>query len=92
MVILLVILGVLLLIIFAKYELKIQNPIYGIKLFSNLKYMSSNIASLISYFATFVVTYILNYHFQYLKGFDSQSTRMILIVTPLLIAIIAPMS
>lgn len=90
--ILLVILGVLLLIIFAKYELKIQNPIYDIKLFYNLKYASSNIASFISYFATFVVTYILNYHFQYLNGLKPETTGIILIVSPLLMAIVAPFS
>lgn len=84
--------GIVILVIFANYELKIQNPIYDIKLFKNLKYASSNIASFISYFATFVVTYILNYHFQYLKGLNPQTTGIILIVSPLLMAIIAPFS
>ena len=89
---LLAVVGVVVLIIFAKYELKIQNPIYDIKLFYNLKYASSNIASFISYFATFVVTYILNYHFQYLNGLKPETTGIILIVSPLLMAIVAPFS
>ena len=89
---LLAVIGLIVLTIFAKYELKLSNPIYDIKLFRNVKYTSSNIASFISYFATFVVTYILNYHFQYLNGFDPQTTGIILIVTPLLMAIIAPLS
>ncbi|OED29813.1 MFS transporter [Methanosphaera sp. WGK6] len=84
------VIGVIILIFFAKYELKITNPIYNINLFRNSKYTSSNIASLISYFATFVVTYILNYHFQYLEGLDAQTTGLILIVTPLLMAICSP--
>ncbi len=88
----LVIISIVILIIFAKYELKVNNPIYEIRLFKNIKYTSSNIASLISYFATFVVTYILNYHLQYIRGFDPQISGIILIVTPLLMAICAPFS
>lgn len=61
-------------------------------LFRNVKYTSSNIASLISYFATFVVTYILNYHLQYLNGFSPETTGLILIVTPLIMAIGAPIA
>lgn len=85
-------LGVLVLICFIKFELKLENPIYEIKLFKNLKYTSSNIASFISYFATFVVTYILNYHFQYLMNLSPQTTGIILIVSPLLMALCAPFS
>ncbi len=84
--------GIIVLVLFAKYELKLLNPIYNIKLFKNPKYASSNIASFISYFATFVVTYILNYHFQYLNGLNPQTTGLILIVSPLLMAIMAPLS
>lgn len=85
-------LGIIILVIFAKYELKIQNPIYDIRLFRNFRYTSSNMASFISYFATFVVTYILNYHFQYLMGLNPQSSGIILIVTPLVMSIFAPFS
>ena len=85
-----VIIGLLILILFAKFELKTTCPIYNMHLFKNSKYTFSNIASLISYFATFVVTYILNYHLQYLNGFDPQTAGFILIITPLLMAICAP--
>ncbi|WP_455645636.1 MFS transporter [Methanosphaera sp.] len=88
--IIMAVVGFIILLFFARYELKITNPIYNIRLFKNSKYTSSNIASLISYFATFVVTYILNYHFQYLEGLDAQTTGIILIVTPLLMAICSP--
>jgi len=80
------------LLVFAYYELNVDNPVYDVSLFRNSRYSSSNIASFISYFATFVVTYILNYHFQYIKGLSPQSTGMILIVTPLLMAVISPFS
>lgn len=87
-----VIIGLIILILFAKFELKIKYPIYNIHLFKNSKYTFSNIASLISYFATFVVTYILNYHLQYLNGFDPQTAGFILISTPLLMVICAPIA
>ena len=61
-------------------------------LFKNKKFTSSNIAALCSYIAIMVVTTILNYHFQYVRGWDAQMSGMILIITPILMAIIAPQS
>ncbi|MCI5866518.1 MAG: MFS transporter [Methanosphaera sp.] len=90
--VILVIISLLMFVVFAKYELNYTHPIYEIRLFKNKTYTASNIASLISYFATFVVIYILNYHFQYIQGLDSQTTGIILIITPLLMAIVSPIS
>ncbi|WP_299523926.1 MFS transporter [uncultured Methanobrevibacter sp.] len=83
-------LGIILLIIFCKIELKTKHPAYDIKLYKNKKFLSSNIASVLSYIATFVVTTIVNYNLQYIKGFDSQISGLILITFPLLMAIVAP--
>jgi MFS family permease len=88
--ILLVIAGLVLLTSFAYWELKQKYPIFSMSLFKNAKFTSSNIASLISYFATFVITYILNYHLQYIRGMDSQTAGFFLIVTPLMMATISP--
>ncbi|WP_455645479.1 MFS transporter [Methanosphaera sp.] len=82
--------GIIFLLIFAKFELKISNPIYDMRLFKNHTYTASSIASWISYFATFVVTYVLNYHFQYLQGLTPQTTGIILIVRPLFVALVSP--
>lgn len=90
--VILLVVGAVILYAFAQYELKISNPIYDIRLFKNKVFASSNIASLISYFATFVVTYILNYHFQYIHGLDPQISGIILIITPILMAVVAPLS
>ena len=72
-----VIIGLVILAIFAKYELKEQYPIYDMHLFRNVKYTSSN---------------IVNYHLQYLNGFSPETTGLILIVTPLIMAIGAPIA
>ncbi|MDL2246397.1 MFS transporter [Methanobrevibacter sp. OttesenSCG-928-K11] len=90
--ILIIIIGLLLLILFVYWELKQKYPVFNVYLFKNLKFSSSNIASLISYFATFVITYVLNYYLQYIRGMDSQTAGFFLIVTPVLMAIISPLS
>lgn len=82
--------GIILLVIFVLYELRQKSPVFNMNLFKNKKFTSSNIAALCSYLAIMVVTTILNYHFQYVRGWDAQMSGMILIITPIIMAIIAP--
>ena len=86
------ILGILLLVIFAVWELRQKSPVFNMNLFKNTKFTSSNIAALCSYLAIMVVTTILNYHFQYVRGWNAQMAGLILIVTPIIMAIMAPNS
>jgi len=86
------IIAIILLIIFVRWELKTSFPVFNVDLFKNVKFSTATLASLISYLATFVVTLILTYHLQYIMGFDSQTTGFILIGTPLMMAILAPFS
>lgn len=88
----LTIIGLIILGIFAFIELKEKFPVFEMRLFKNKTFLSANIAALISYFATFVVIYILNYHLQYVRGLDSQTAGILLIITPLMMAIIVPFS
>ncbi|MDR2966818.1 MAG: MFS transporter [Methanobacteriaceae archaeon] len=90
--VILTVLGLFLLIGFTFFELRQKFPVFHMDLFKNIKFASSNLAALISYLATFVVTYILSYYFQYIKQLDPQTTGLILIVTPALMAIVAPFS
>ena len=90
--VILTVLGLLLLVGFTFFELRQKFPVFHIDLFKNVKFASSNLAALISYLATFIVTYILSYYFQYIKELDPQTTGFILIVTPALMAIVAPFS
>lgn len=84
--------GIAMLVGFVMWELRQKFPVFHVELFKNIKFSSSALAALISYLATFLVTYILNYHLQYVEGMDPQTTGIILIVTPALMAIIAPFS
>lgn len=70
--VILTIIGVIILIIFGLYELKQQSPVFNMNLFRNSKFTSSNIAALCSYLAIMAVTTIINYHLQYVRGFDAQ--------------------
>ncbi len=88
----LTVIGIILLVIFGLYELRQKSPVFNMKLFKNKKFTSSNIAALCSYIAVMVVTTILNYHFQYVRGWDAQMSGMILIITPIIMALMAPNS
>ena len=85
-----VIIGLCLLIIFAYYELNVESPAFNMRLFKNMKFTSSNIAALCSYLAVAALTTILNYHFQYVRNWDAQLTGIMLIITPIIMALIAP--
>ena len=88
----LTVLGIIILIGFALIELREKNPVFDIKFFKNHKFLSANFASLCAYLATYAVTTILNYHLQYIKGFDSQTAGMILLAAPLCQVVLAPIA
>lgn len=88
----LTILGVVILVIFGLIELRQDHPVFDIRLFKNHKFLSANFASLSAYLATYAVTTILNYHLQYIKGFDSQTAGIILLVAPLCQVVLAPIA
>ncbi len=90
--IIMTILGVIILVIFALIELRQDYPVFDIKFFKNHKFLSANFASLCAYLATYAVTTILNYHLQYIKGFDSQTAGIILLVAPLCQVVLAPIA
>ena len=90
--ILLTVLGLIILVIFGLIELKQEYPVFDIRFFKNHKFLSANFASLCAYLATYAVTTILNYHLQYIKGFDSQTAGMILLVAPLCQVVLAPIA
>ena len=90
--IILTILGIVILVIFGLIELRQTHPVFDIRFFKNHKFLSANFASLCAYLATYAVTTILNYHLQYIKGFDSQTAGIILLVAPLCQVVLAPIA
>ncbi|WP_187115424.1 MFS transporter [Methanobrevibacter oralis] len=86
------ILGLIFLSIFVYVESKAKYPVYNVRVFKNKVFAFSNIASVVSYIATYFIIYILNYHLQYIKGWDPQITGLFLIITPVVQTIISPFS
>ena len=88
----LTLLAIVILAIFALIELREKHPVFDIRFFKNKEFLSANFASLCAYLATYAVTTILNYHLQYIKGLDSQTAGIILLVAPLCQVVLAPIA
>jgi len=87
----LVLLGLLGIFLFVKYELRTESPVIDIRLFrSNPSFAFSNLAALINYSATFAVGFILSLYLQYLRGFSAQRAGLILIAQPVVQAVFSP--
>lgn len=84
--------GILLLIGFGYWELRNNNPIFEMRLFKNIRFSMANLACLFSYFATFMIIYVYNYHLQYIMGMSTQSAGMYLIITPTIMIFISILS
>ena len=84
--------GFILLTVFGYYETRVDTPAFNMGLFKNMKFTSSNIAALCSYLSIAAITTILNYHFQYVRGWNAQMSGLILIITPIIMAFMAPTS
>ena len=88
----LLILSLISFIVFVKVEIHNSNTIFNLNLFRDFKYVVGNYAAFIAYFITFISTYILNFHLQYVFGFDSRIAGIILLSTPLVMVLISPAS
>lgn len=81
--IILVVIGIVITAIYIKWSLKQEYPMFNLRLFKNANFATSNIASLTSYIGIYVLTYVLNYHFQYINGFSSELSGTLLVISPL---------
>ncbi|WP_094228745.1 MFS transporter [Methanolobus psychrotolerans] len=85
--------GIIGVIIFALYEMRIPSPVLDIRLLTkNRVFALSNLSALINYSATFAVTFLLSLDLQYTKGFTPQHAGFILIVQPVVQAMISPVA
>ena len=91
--ILMVIAGVLGLIAFVYWELRVDSPVLDMKLFfKNTTFAFSNVAALLNYSATFAVTFLLSLYLQYIKGFNPQDAGFILVAQPIIMVIVTPIA
>lgn len=83
--------GLGLLVLFVRHEMKSSQPLIDIKLFSrNIAFAMSNLAALINYSATFAVTFLLSLLLQVVMGFSSSAAGMILLAQPVMMALLSP--
>lgn len=87
----LILVGIICLWAFVKWETKIDNPLIETRLFStNRVFALSSLAALINYSATFAVSFLLSLYLQYIKGLSPQGAGLILIAQPIVQALFSP--
>jgi len=89
----LVVAGVLGILAFIKWEMKVESPVLDINLFRNNRVFAfSNLAALVSFSATFAVAFLLSLYLQYVKGFGPGDAGLILVSQPVVMAIFSPLA
>lgn len=90
---LLVVLGIIALTIFVKYEQKIASPLVEVSHFrENAVFAFSNLAALINYAATFAVGFMLSLYLQKVRMLTPQLAGTILVAQPIVQAIFSPVA
>ncbi|SHF51126.1 MFS transporter [Desulforamulus putei] len=83
--------GLVILLVFVKYELRVKQPVLNLSLFkNNAVFAFSNLAAFINYCATFAVGFLLSLYFQVVLGFNSQTAGFILLSQPVIMALLSP--
>lgn len=85
--------GILFFILFVIRSLKTEDPIFNISLFTkNRLFAFSNIAALINYSATYSLVFLMSLYLQKIKGYSPQFAGTILVVQPLMMTLLSPVS
>ena len=85
--------GVILLGAFAGVELRSPSPILNFRLFrGNQAFAFSNLAAMINYSSTFALTFLLSIYLQIVRGLDTQTAGLILLIQPVLMAVFSPVA
>jgi EmrB/QacA subfamily drug resistance transporter len=89
----LVVLGLLGLFAFVRWEARTNSPILNIGLFRrNTVFVFSNLAMLIRYCAAFAISFLMSVFLQYIQGFSPQTAGLILVTTSIVIVIFSPIA
>lgn len=87
----LIFVGMILLLVFIRYELRVRYPIFEVRLFvQNKVFAFSSLAALIHYSATFGITFLLSLYLQYIKGLTPQAAGTLLVAQPVIMTIFSP--
>ncbi|MDY6932994.1 MAG: MFS transporter [Spirochaetota bacterium] len=87
----LIVIGALGICSFIWWGINVEDPLLNMDLFRDNKVFAlSNLAAFINYTATFSVGFILSLYLQYVKVLSPQSTGLILVSRPIVMAILSP--
>lgn len=87
----LVLAGMATFLLLIRWESRVACPVLDVSLFKkNRVYAYSNLAALISYSATFAITFLLSLYLQYIKGLQPDQAGLIMLVQPAMMAILSP--
>ena len=87
----LVLVGMATFLLFIRWESGVACPVLDVRLFKNNRvYAYSNLAALISYSATFAITFLLSLYLQYIKGLEPDQAGLIMLAQPAMMAIFSP--
>lgn len=87
----LVLLGAATLLLLIRWESGVACPVLDVALFKkNHVYAYSNLAALISYSATFAITFLLSLYLQYIKDLGPDQAGLIMLAQPAVMALLSP--
>lgn len=85
--------GLLGILSFIRWEIRTKYPLFDLRLFRyNRVFAYSNLATFINYSATFAVGFLLSLYLFYIKGMKPQTTGIILLAQPVIMAVFSPLS
>lgn len=80
-------------LLFLNWELRVNDPILEVRLFiKNRVFALSILAALLNYGATSAVAFLMSLYLQYPRGFDPQTSGLILLSQPLMQALLSPLA
>ncbi|MBL7174375.1 MAG: MFS transporter [Desulfobacteraceae bacterium] len=86
-----ILIGILGLFVFIKWELKEKSPVFQVRLFkTNRVFAFSSLAALINYSATFALTFLLSLYLQHIKALSPQLAGLVLVAQPVVMAMLSP--
>ena len=88
----LLLVAVVTLIVFLRLERRAQQPMVELKLFRNALFSINLATAFLTFVASAGVTLLLPLYLQNVMGYDPQKTGLLMIVSPLAMALVAPLS
>ena len=87
----LVLAGAAMLPLLIRSESGVKSPVLDINLFkSNRVFLFSNLAALISYGATFAITFLMSLYLQYIKGLGPDQAGLVMLLQPAVMTVLSP--